>query len=312
MNLPPPLIPRDPHAALLWRERLPSASLITAQPIELAHAYAAYLIGLALCLHPNEGGACGQCHACHLLNRQLHPDLIVYTTAQPVENIRALRERINLTSEISERRIIYLGNIQDYNPFAANALLKMLEEPAAHSRFILSSPKRRGNLPTILSRCVMMPIPSAEESSAATFLATYANISLPEAHELLSSGESLARIITECEQSHDPALAFALLAFLKGENSEELFHALAALPDEQLLQHFGQCLSALIRLQQLDIYPRGWQHIHSELKRECSHIPAQNLHRLYCRLPELLRRSDNNIKAQFALQALLISSKKEG
>jgi DNA polymerase-3 subunit delta' len=70
-----------------------------------------------------------------------------------VEEVRALGRFIHLSSTDGGRRVVIVDSADDLNTQAANALLKMLEEPPARTVMLLVSHQPSGLLPTIRSRC---------------------------------------------------------------------------------------------------------------------------------------------------------------
>lgn len=158
-------------------ERLPHA-LMFAGPAglgkrDLAEALAARL----LCAAPApDGHACGRCGACLLRLAGNHPDLIMLVPAaesvpEPdgkegddtpakaksaqivIEQVREVQKALAVTGHQSSRRVIVVDPAEAMNPFTANALLKLLEEPPEACMFILVSSAPRRLLPTIRSRC---------------------------------------------------------------------------------------------------------------------------------------------------------------
>ncbi|WP_298215204.1 DNA polymerase III subunit delta', partial [Acidocella sp.] len=112
-------------------------------------------------------------------------------------------------------RVVLVDGAEDMNPNAANALLKLLEEPPARAILLLASAAPGRLLPTIRSRCRMLPMPPLEESVMARLLGEY----LPETSEA-----ARARLAALAEGSIGNALTLA-----GGEGV-----ALAALVDEVL------------------------------------------------------------------------------
>lgn len=70
-----------------------------------------------------------------------------------VEQVRSLGELFDLTPALSPWRVVVIDSIDDLEKSAANALLKMLEEPPANCLFLLVSHAPGRLLPTIRSRC---------------------------------------------------------------------------------------------------------------------------------------------------------------
>ncbi len=70
-----------------------------------------------------------------------------------VESIRALRETVNFAPAVGNFRIYYIDEVHMLSTSAFNALLKTLEEPPPHVKFIFATTEAHKILPTILSRC---------------------------------------------------------------------------------------------------------------------------------------------------------------
>lgn len=70
-----------------------------------------------------------------------------------VDDIRALAGFFQLSAADGGRRVVIVDAADDMNPSAANALLKMLEEPPDRATLMLISHRPSGLLPTIRSRC---------------------------------------------------------------------------------------------------------------------------------------------------------------
>jgi DNA polymerase III subunit delta' len=82
-----------------------------------------------------------------------------------IEHIRALRSEFKLTSYSGGWRIVLISQADSIRVQAANAFLKLLEEPPENVMFILTSSKESRILPTILSRCqVLRFAPLSEET----------------------------------------------------------------------------------------------------------------------------------------------------
>ena len=120
----------------------------------IARAFAA----LALCWHPKNARACGQCGACRQFAAAAHPDYHRVTIPEDksgilVDQIRELSQTLALTSQHRGWKIALLTPADAMNTNAANSLLKTLEEPSASTLLLLIT-ARPARLPaTIRSRC---------------------------------------------------------------------------------------------------------------------------------------------------------------
>jgi DNA polymerase III subunit delta' len=92
-----------------------------------------------------------------------HPDLrwIVPEGAGEqigIDAIRALADFVVHTPQIAPRKAAVITSAEAMNGYAANALLKTLEEPPPDSYLILVSDSLRDLLPTLRSRCRLIPV----------------------------------------------------------------------------------------------------------------------------------------------------------
>lgn len=70
-----------------------------------------------------------------------------------VDEVRRLARFLHMSAADGGRRVVIVDSADELNPAAANALLKMLEEPPARTTLLLVSHRPSGLLPTIRSRC---------------------------------------------------------------------------------------------------------------------------------------------------------------
>lgn len=154
---------------------LPHALLVSgAAGTGKAH-FAQAFAALALCRHPENAHACGQCGSCHQLAAAAHPDYHPVTIPEDktrilVDQIRELAQTLVLTSQHSGRKIALLTPADAMNTNAANSLLKTLEEPSAGTLLLLVT-ARPARLPaTIRSRCLAMRIITPAADTAVQWL----------------------------------------------------------------------------------------------------------------------------------------------
>ena len=119
------------------------------------------------CLEPMDGDACGQCLSCRKIDAGSHPDFMLVEPREKrvtisIEQIRELRARLAFRPFEGKWRVIIIGDARNLRAEAANAMLKMLEEPPPGNLFILIVPETQMLLPTIVSRCChvrLQPLP---------------------------------------------------------------------------------------------------------------------------------------------------------
>ena len=84
-----------------------------------------------------------------------------------VEEVRALKRALTFAPTEGGWRVVIVDPAEDLNPSAANALLKVLEEPPAQVVFFLVTHAPRRLLPTILSRCRRVDFSALDPSDLA-------------------------------------------------------------------------------------------------------------------------------------------------
>lgn len=98
---------------------------------------------------------CGKCVACQEIAKSISMDVLEIDGAsnRGIEEIRNLRENVKLKPIAGKYKIYIIDEVHMLTPEAFNALLKTLEEPPPHVKFIFATTKPYKVLPTILSRC---------------------------------------------------------------------------------------------------------------------------------------------------------------
>ncbi len=98
---------------------------------------------------------CGKCDSCIAIARGDDIDVIEIDAASNtgVDNIRELIENSQYRPARSRFKIYIIDEVHMLSKSAFNALLKTLEEPPSHVKFILATTEPEKVLPTILSRC---------------------------------------------------------------------------------------------------------------------------------------------------------------
>ncbi|HOK35532.1 MAG TPA: DNA polymerase III subunit gamma/tau [Candidatus Pacearchaeota archaeon] len=98
---------------------------------------------------------CNKCISCREINDGRAIDLIEIDAAsnRGIEEIRNLKEGINIVPTKSKYKVYILDEAHQLTKEASNALLKTLEEPPEHAIFILCTTEYQKVLPTIASRC---------------------------------------------------------------------------------------------------------------------------------------------------------------
>lgn len=107
------------------------------------------------CLNPKEGEPCNECEICKAAINGSLTDIVEMDAASnnSVEDIRQIREEVNFLPTKAKYRIYIIDEVHMLSTGAFNALLKTLEEPPEHVKFILATTEPQKLPATILSRC---------------------------------------------------------------------------------------------------------------------------------------------------------------
>lgn len=152
-----------------------------------------------LCEKPARHLACGECQACQWVRhgnhpdfRMLRPDAVALAegestdeetpAASPdkarkapsreirVDHVRALESWLNVATHRGGARVVLLYPAESLNSVSANAMLKVLEEPPPGTIFLLVADKLDRLLPTLVSRCRRLPLPTPDAGEARRWL----------------------------------------------------------------------------------------------------------------------------------------------
>ena len=107
------------------------------------------------CLNPQNGEPCNECSVCKSALDGSLTDIVEMDAASnnSVDDVRAIRDEVNFLPTVAKYRVYIIDEVHMLSPGAFNALLKTLEEPPAHVKFILATTEPQKLPATILSRC---------------------------------------------------------------------------------------------------------------------------------------------------------------
>ena len=107
------------------------------------------------CLNPQDGEPCNECEICKAALQGSLTDIVEMDAASnnSVEDIRSIREEVNFLPTLAKYRVYIIDEVHMLSVGAFNALLKTLEEPPEHVKFILATTEPQKLPATILSRC---------------------------------------------------------------------------------------------------------------------------------------------------------------
>ena len=119
----------------------------------------AKILAMAMnCLSPRDGNPCLECENCREMAEGAVTDIVEMDAASNngVDDVRALRDEVAYTPVSCKYRVYIIDEVHMLSISAFNALLKTLEEPPAHVKFILATTELHKVPATIISRCQRM------------------------------------------------------------------------------------------------------------------------------------------------------------
>lgn len=107
------------------------------------------------CVNPQNGSPCNECEICKALDGT-NIDVLEIDAASNngVDEIRDLREKVKYPPVVGSYKVYIIDEVHMLSTSAFNALLKTLEEPPAHTVFVLATTEVHKLPATILSRCI--------------------------------------------------------------------------------------------------------------------------------------------------------------
>ena len=164
-------------SSLLQQERMPHAFIISGVKgtgkLTFVH-WLRSVLACEQCVFQEDNGQlngiivpCGQCKSCLLLKGQGHPDHLVVDASGAsigVDQIRQVTTFFEKTALFGQSQSTIIESADTMTESAANALLKTLEEPTAHSYIFLLTIDISRLLPTIISRCRHIAIRATEQA----------------------------------------------------------------------------------------------------------------------------------------------------
>lgn len=159
------------------QNKRPHAMLLSGQRGIGKWDFAQWLARAILCHSPVDGKPCGHCRECRLNEANTHPDLLAVIPEQQgrhikIDQVRQLTDFVGKTSRRGHAKVVLLAPVEALNSHAANALLKSLEEPAGDMLLLLVAHVLSAVMPTIRSRCQLMPMPAPNRQQSLAWLQT--------------------------------------------------------------------------------------------------------------------------------------------
>ena len=235
-------------ANAIARDRLAQAWLLTGVR-GVGKTSTARIIARALnCVGPDGTGGptidpCGVCEHCRQIASGSHMDVIEMDAASNtgVDDVREIIEAVRYASVSARYKIYIIDEVHMLSKSAFNALLKTLEEPPPHVKFIFATTEVQKLPVTVLSRCQRFDL---RRVPADTLARHFAHIA--EAESINAEAEALALIARAAEGSVRDGLSLLDQAIAHGGDTVTAAQVqdMLGLADRGAVRAlFGHCLS---------------------------------------------------------------------
>jgi len=178
---------------------------------------------------------CGVCANCVAILADRHPDVIEMDAASNtgIDYVREIIEATRFRPMQARTKVFIVDEVHMLSRQAFNALLKTLEEPPAHVKFIFATTEIRKVPVTVLSRCQRFDL---KRISMAELSAHFARIAAKE-HVQISEGalEMIARAADGSARDGLSLLDQAIARGSEGEIGTELVADMLGLADRQMV-----------------------------------------------------------------------------
>ncbi len=164
---------------------------------------------LAMLLNCGESSPCHECDACVKIKKRVYPDVrwvVPSKSVLSIDDVREVKKDIYITP-YSGKKKVYVFEVEYMKDEAANAFLKILEEPPAHGVLVIQSSNIGFFLPTIISRCQQIRL----------------NYVLPENdRDIAESGGQFSEILAHARSGNFFGMFKAIDAIVKDKEREEV------------------------------------------------------------------------------------------
>ncbi len=185
---------------------------------------------------------CGQCEPCIAIAEGRHVDVMEMDAASRtgVGDIREIIDSVHYRAASARYKIYIIDEVHMLSTNAFNALLKTLEEPPEHVKFIFATTEIRKIPVTVLSRCQRFDLRRIEPEDTIAYLRK-----LADAEGVEISGDALALLTRAAEGSMRDAISLLdqSIAHGAGETSVDQVRAMLGLADRgRVLDLFDQIM----------------------------------------------------------------------
>ncbi len=263
-----------PRTALPWQESVWRRLCRQREEGALAHAYLfcgdrgtgrmvfiREFADLLLCENPRGNRACRQCRSCRAGGAEHHPDQLILAPEEDKKDIgigqvRELTEFMSRSGFSGLARVAVIPQAEKLTLAAANALLKTLEEPPERACLLLAAVSPGSLLPTIRSRCQILPLPCPDPETASNWLRGQLDGESKQIPDdlledvLESAGNRPFETLAELQSDQPPGFSACrklLLDLLSGAISAQQAAAAAKVGEAAIFEQLDRISTILIR-----------------------------------------------------------------
>ncbi len=286
-----------------------------------------------LCENSQQGLACGHCQSCHWMELGNHLD---YRLVLPdalkeslglnaeenatesseetklsneirIEQIRQLEDFMTVSTLRGGYRVIVLGPAESLNAASSNAILKILEEPAKNTVFLIFTHAIQKVLPTILSRCRRLPLPIPAQDLSLSWLKEK-GVADAELWLAASSGAPL-KALQQSESPFEP-VSYWLKDFVHSlaqaqlPDMDDFVARLEKVPNKDWINSL-QCLVTDLTLIKQQLAPRFFAALSDDLERIAARANITKIVQLHPYLIEQQRLASHPLSPKLFIHSTL-------
>jgi DNA polymerase-3 subunit delta' len=305
----------------LRQDRIPHAYLFVG-PGGVGKCLSAFTLAKALnCLSPPEPAeCCEQCFSCIKINSANHADVVRLEPEGElikIDQVRDLQKRLRFRPLEGGRRVFILDQVHRLNEAAANALLKILEEPPKETHWVLITSRPHRLLPTILSRCQWVKFRALADDHIERILREKGGIPPAEAHFYASLAAGSARQAEDLSHrvGFEKRLEWLrMFTRTPQKGAEEIFETCEQLAQEEIHDLLELWKVWIRDLMVWKITGAEGRLINTDLQAEAGetagHYSCERLEILFSMITKMEKALDLNINRQLALETLMLEMKK--